>query len=134
MDGVDYSVLSDFFKQPEQLALTHFTVGGSPGKINLRMLVAGRIDATMGDMVRLSYQAAKEHLSNKITTAGCLPKPLPGYLLLPAKHRLTEQVMALVDHRIEAFQQEGKLEAIYDDYDALHSDASTQMTSSAWKY
>lgn len=91
--------------------------------MNLRMLVAGRIDATVGDVLRFTYLAAKENLSSKVASAGCLPSLLPGYLLLPVQHKLSESIMELVDSRIEAFQQAGKLEAIYASYDTRHFDA-----------
>ena len=129
IDGFDYSSLSDFFVQPEPLALTRFTVGRSPGKLNLRMLVAGRIDATMGDPARFIYQARTEGITYRISPAGCLPSPLPGYLLLPARHRLTKPIMTLVDSRIEDFQRDGKLAAIYAAYKVPYMDSDSLIAN-----
>ena len=87
-------------------------------QLQLRKLVAGRIDLVPMSLVTAFGQIRKEHLEDKL---GYLPKPLKTnpYYHVWCKARADEQtpaLMAAYDAELLRMKQDGRLKALYDRY------------------
>lgn len=115
-DSLDYSSLSAFLSRPDQANLTIYTVGDNPALTNIKLLIAGRIDATVSSHALVYFLAAQEGLTDMIAMAGCDESPKPFYLLFPQKHSLTQKLIEQVDRHQDELARNGTVKAIYRKY------------------
>lgn len=106
--------IDDFIAQhPENI---HYAHGNSPLRMNIKMLLAGRLDAIIEDRNVLAYVANNMKLSKQFREAGQAGEPEALYMGFSPRNQHSQDYAQLFDQGMQRLRANGELNEILSKY------------------